>query len=46
MKAEELKLIVQDKYTRIARQRKDQDKRSCCCSKELPSGTLQEKIYR
>lgn len=34
MKAEDLKLIVQDKYTSIARQRKDQDKRSCCCSKE------------
>lgn len=34
MKAEDLKIIVQDKYATIASQSKDQDKRSCCCSKD------------
>lgn len=34
MKAEDLKLIVQDKYATIARQSKDQDKHSCCCNKD------------
>jgi arsenite methyltransferase len=34
MKAEDLKLIVQDKYDIIARQSKDQNQCSCCCSKD------------
>lgn len=34
MKPEDLKLIVQDKYASIAMQGKDQEKTSCCCSKD------------